>query len=470
MKLLMKWMRRSLYKVNAKIFMTWSTSSVLILKEKMMVSGPAEIAFLPFLPSIHLHLTSRRFDHPSDAKVARNLHKNEMELEKRRKEQKSLEENKNESTALRVAIEERKRVAMQAQAKRSLAEADEKYARKSVLDDLEADWKYQEQCKDDEKCALEVCSSTPPPPLPQPLLYVPCSTRTHKSQLKQQLDDEEKAERDTLQHEQDDEELARQLQLEMEHELELQESHLLDSDSRYAQEIQSNIDRTTDEEIGRGQSSHQQVEEKDQLLAMKLLTQSAREAYEQNLSRQLHSTHDTIHLNSIAKQWEDCHVEITNVMNGLCLSFLLPHLKSLKINFCDTSKNKNKKNKNMKREERSVMVLVEASRMILTGDKNAMKKNSSYSAEFEIQGGEGVELTERDMSYKYSSESGLLHIYLEKVEMVEEEEEMRGEEKDEKRGEEKGDDDEDEKGLRGRAGGYWFNKESFLRIFNKQTA
>jgi hypothetical protein len=281
-----------------------------------------------------------------------------------------------------------------------------------------------------------------PPSLPSSLLC---------PQLKEQLENEEKAEREAQQHEAD-EELARQIQLEMQRELELQESHLLDADSRYAQEIQSNIDQRPaavddeEKEDGHGPTQRQQQDEQDQLLAKRLLTQSAREAYQRALSQRLLSTQDTHHMSAIANQWEDCHVKISNVMNGLCLSLLLPHLKSLKINF---------------REKRAV-VSIEAARMILPSDKTATRRNSFYSAEFEIQGS-GLELTERDMSYNYSSETGLLHIYLEKVEAVGEE---AGEEK---RREEKGDDDErEERETRGRGGrGYWFNRANFLRIFNK---
>ena len=96
------------------------------------------------------------FSFSVDSKLAQRLHESEMSLEKQRKQKKVSDENKNESVALRCAIEERKRLAMVAQQKREQAESDEKYAKKSVLDDLEADWKYQEQCKDDEKLALEV--------------------------------------------------------------------------------------------------------------------------------------------------------------------------------------------------------------------------------------------------------------------------------------------------------------------------
>lgn len=258
---------------------------------------------------------------------------------------------------------------------------------------------------------------------------------------------------------QEDEELARQLSQELEREHELQECSQLEADSRYAQEIQSNIDRIEDkvldaqaasreekdaddddDEKGQpGQSCAQQATARvhaDELLTKKLLTQSAREAYERSLSQKIFSTHDTSHLSAIASQWNDCQVEVSNVMNGICISLLLPHLKSLKVKF-------NSKN---------TLVSIEASRMILPNDTTATRQNSFYSAEFEIQGA-GIQLTEEDMSYNYSSETGLLHIYLEQVEMM-------------------GKEDKGTEGRRGSGRGgrgrYWFNKESFMRIFNKK--
>lgn len=88
--------------------------------------------------------------------MAESMHKNELEMDKSRKEKKKMDEQKNEAVALRVAIEERKRIAKLAQSKREMEESDEKYARQSILDDLEADFKYNEQCKDDEKLAFQV--------------------------------------------------------------------------------------------------------------------------------------------------------------------------------------------------------------------------------------------------------------------------------------------------------------------------
>jgi hypothetical protein len=233
----------------------------------------------------------------------------------------------------------------------------------------------------------------------------------------------------------------------------------LEADSRYAQEIQSNIDRVEDKTLDaramareekdaeddekedeadqKGAAaalSNRSREHADELLTKKLLTQSAREAYERSLSQKIFSTHDTSHLTAIASQWNDCQVEVSNVMSGICLSLLLPHLKSLKVKF----------------HAKSNIVSIEASRMILPNDKTATRQNSFYSAEFEIQGA-GIELTEEDMSYNYSSETGLLHIYLEQVEMVGKED--KGTER---------------RGGGSRGGRYWFNKESFMRIFNKR--
>jgi hypothetical protein len=233
----------------------------------------------------------------------------------------------------------------------------------------------------------------------------------------------------------------------------------LEADSRYAQEIQSNIDRVEDKTLDaramareekdaeddekedeadqKGAAaalSNRSREYADELLTKKLLTQSAREAYERSLSQKIFSTHDTSHLTAIASQWNDCQVEVSNVMSGICLSLLLPHLKSLKVKF----------------HAKSNIVSIEASRMILPNDKTATRQNSFYSAEFEIQGA-GIELTEEDMSYNYSSETGLLHIYLEQVEMVGKED--KGTER---------------RGGGSRGGRYWFNKESFMRIFNKR--
>jgi hypothetical protein len=134
------------------------------------------LAFVPILLSQ---------PNPPDSKLAYRLHENEKNLEKQRRQKKISEENKNESVALRFAIEERRRVASLAQKKRDQAENDEKYAKKSVLEDLEADWKYQDLCKDDEKLALEVpstaCCAHPhslpaPAPTPTPTpTPTPCS-------------------------------------------------------------------------------------------------------------------------------------------------------------------------------------------------------------------------------------------------------------------------------------------------------
>ena len=52
--------------------------------------------------------------------------------------------------------------------------------------------------------------------------------------------------------------------------------------------------------------------------------------------------------------------------------------------------------------------------MVLAGDDHSNKNNICYAAEFEIRG-KRIKLSNSDINYNYSSETGLLHIYVENV-------------------------------------------------------
>lgn len=213
--------------------------------------------------------------------------------------------------------------------------------------------------------------------------------------------------------------------------MEIEESKLLEEDFLLAQEIESNLNKHTEEDDN--EENRVKQEKKDTELSKKLITNTAREIYQQNKYQKIQKEFDYHNMKAIAAQWSDCDVHIENVMNGLCITLLLPHLNDLKVKVKQNS-----------------TVTIKAKRMILPGDKNANKDNTNYHAEFQIRGNQ-VKITEKDINYNYSSETGLLHIYVEHVEMKE-----NDEEKEEKR-EEKGDDDENKLS---------FSKRSFLRLFN----
>ena len=61
------------------------------------------------------------------------------------------------------------------------------------------------------------------------------------------------------------------------------------------------------------------------------------------------------------------------------------------------------------------MVRIEANRLVdKKNDKVADSYNSQFVADFNIQGRD-VHLSDSDLSYDYSSEVGLLHVYVENV-------------------------------------------------------
>ena len=102
---------------------------------------------------------------------------------------------------------------------------------------------------------------------------------------------------------------------------------------------------------------------------------------------------------AIARQWETAEAECEDVADGICMTIILPNLHGLKV----VAANKNK-------------IEIDATRMVHKGGRCANRGNSGYLAEFKIEG-DSVSITNSDLSYEYCSETGLLHVYTEKVRM-----------------------------------------------------
>ena len=93
-----------------------------------------------------------------------------------------------------------------------------------------------------------------------------------------------------------------------------------------------------------------------------------------------------------------------DVAGGLCLTLLLPYLRDIKVGALDKKR-----------------VDLEAYRIVGTEEQKAglaTVDNSQYSAEFVIDGN-NVHITDKDVSFEYSSESGLLFVYIENVHLDE---------------------------------------------------
>jgi hypothetical protein len=186
---------------------------------------------------------------------------------------------------------------------------------------------------------------------------------------------------------------AEYVQEKLEKETRAEAARISAQDKVLAQEIECNLRKHEVE-------NEKEQEIKDKQLANKLLTQSARQAYEAEFSKKTKLKTDDFSMSAIAAQWENADVDFDDVSGGICITLLLPHLADLKVKL-----------------PKNHLISIEARRMVMTGDAHANKGNSFYAAEFEIRG-KKVKLSSGDINYNYASETGLLHIYVENVSLT----------------------------------------------------
>lgn len=106
----------------------------------------------------------------------------------------------------------------------------------------------------------------------------------------------------------------------------------------------------------------------------------------------------------VREQWRGAEATIEDVTDGISIMLLLPYLKSLKVEVKDNS-----------------TVTVKATRLRLRGETKEEEKTHvdwfSYDAAFVIQGSRSLTLKNEDVTYSYASEDGILHIYVENVQL-----------------------------------------------------
>ncbi len=166
------------------------------------------------------------------------------------------------------------------------------------------------------------------------------------------------------------------------------------SDFEFARSLQCNVEAHFIQ-------NKEMQEAQDRQLAEKLLTSSARLLQEAEEKKKTLESFNTWSLQSVAAQWENADGDVSDVMGGLRITVLLPHLKDLKVT--------------MKKS----LISVRATRNVFSGDKFANARNTYYNAEFEILGND-LRLTKDDLKYTYESESGLLHVYVENIHLNDE--------------------------------------------------
>jgi hypothetical protein len=96
--------------------------------------------------------------------------------------------------------------------------------------------------------------------------------------------------------------------------------------------------------------------------------------------------------------WREVDPIAEDVMGGICVTLLLPDIKILSVKL-----------------SRKRTVTVEATRLPLGSESLPLNPiDSVFDTDFEIEG-KPDSLTQSDISYDYSSENGILHVYIENV-------------------------------------------------------
>lgn len=321
----------------------------------------------------------------ADAKFAEEVHEQSVREEK---ESKDAALKNGESEALKLAIEERRRVQAEAAARREMESKDCEFAKKVVMDDAEEEHNFKEVCAKDEEAA---------------------------ERLHRELQDELLAEE--LMKKEEQEFLAAQMKKQdmIDQDAKLAEKELAMEEERHQSEEQSRQKKILDQamhdfEVARKTQIELDVEasrtksdqeRKDAQYALKMTIMHAREAHRR--AKRLEVIHSAKVFNSVkkvAQQWLDADAEVEDVAGGLCLTLLLPYLRDIKVSALDRKR-----------------VDLEAYRIVGSEEQKAglaTVDNSQYSAEFVIDG-QNVHITDKDVSFEYSSESGLLFVYVENV-------------------------------------------------------
>jgi hypothetical protein len=321
----------------------------------------------------------------ADAKYAEDLHEELVKEEKQCKEQ-ALKQG--ESEALKVAIEERRRVQADAAARREMESKDSDFAKQVVIGDAEEEHEFKQLLSKDDEAAAKLHAE-----LQDELLAEELMKKEEAEFLAMQKKKQELIDKDSKLAEQ---EMAREEERIRSEEEQRQKKVLEQAmkDFELARKTQIELDV----EANKNKSSQ---EKEDANYALKMSIMHAREAHRR--AKRLEVIHSSKVFNSIkkvAQQWLDADAEVEDVAGGLCLTLLLPYLRDIKVSALDKKR-----------------VDLEAYRIVGSEEQKAglaTVDNSQYSAEFVIDG-RNVSISDKDVSFEYSSESGLLFVYVENV-------------------------------------------------------
>lgn len=313
----------------------------------------------------------------SDKEMAVKLTKT---LEEEEKLAKQAELAKGEAAALRVAIDETRRIKAEAKDREMREKRDADYA-KSVYDADEKDAKLSERLlEDDAKLARQLADlDDSKGAYSKDADEKDCGSATSGSGCK-----EDHSESKYDDEKEDEEAFVRAASAKFEQ---------LDADMEVARREQLALDQARS-----AREMSQQL--KDYNLSRRLAVKTEREAHKQRKFKAMQQSFERCQRGNeaVATLWEQCEAEVDDVCDAVCITLLLPSIIDLKVRVVKNGRK----------------VAIDAKRLVLESDRFATPENSNYLAEFKIQG-RNVQIHDTSVSHDYASDTGLLHIYIEGV-------------------------------------------------------
>lgn len=311
----------------------------------------------------------------ADKELAEKLAK---QLEAEEKERMQAEAAKGEAVALRVAIDETRRIKAEAKEREMREQQDSAFA-KSVYEAEEKDVKMSQQLlEEDEKLARQLSEGESKGDDRD------CFVAEEKCCDSPVSESKYDSKRGSKDEEEDEEGFLREISARFEQ---------LTADEQVAMQEQRALD-----DARRALEATQQS--KDYLLSRRLAVKTEREAHKQRKYREMQQSFERCQRGheAVGRLWEACEAEVDDVCDAVCITLLLPNILDLKVRVVKNGRK----------------VCIDAKRFVHPQDRFASVENSAYLAEFKVQG-RNVQVADNSVSYDYSSDTGLLHIYIEGV-------------------------------------------------------
>jgi len=297
--------------------------------------------------------------------------------------QKRLELIQGEAEALRVAVEEKRRMKNEAQAKSELERADEEFARKLAADEVKYYESRNKQFEEDEKFCFELDEEEKK-----------TSSEAKSSSTTSPAESKSGDIRDMADSKSD-----------------YKEGRLYKEDYEEKEDVQSSSSTRTSRSTSL--SSTKIVSE----TSNKRITKREQRSQEQKQKfDELPATHPWKKFNftimkdepTISKLWEKAVVEIQEVKESLCIVLQLPNIQKLHIGIENHGKRMKIEAKRFIRNKSA-----SSSSAVAIAQNLFSTDSTNYNAEFVLDG--DINVTSKDIYHEYFAEFGLLYIYVENI-------------------------------------------------------